>query len=791
MIKYIGITQKTANWFLTYPNYLEALKADFRLLLNNNSISSGLIAIGPLRISAFDDQLLIIWNNDYASGTDFEEWGFIRIQSPLGLLDEADMHNEVLERELYVINQRLQGLLLPDDRMIHRSLGKLLGANFTNMHRCLAGRGERARHFCVGWYEGKVASSKGSFHSIICVGPSSDDGYDILTRYIQEAKDILPKLLETANITIAKSKSRPILDVSIFTRIKDLFSSDNLKKGENNLPVESPPELDEGISSDTKYSTLSWTYHDWIEPQSPLSKIQRYVLESDIILKQPIRIIGAAGTGKSLLMQLLSMRRLYSAMEKSEECKVLYLVHNSEMSNSVWNKFETLGAEDFLIGDLPQKLEIKTLFEHCCTELDMDESSIIDKDAYQTKIFQRQVVLECIGDVFSTKEIKPSKSDLFSKVSQNPELLEIFSDLIANEIGVGIKGRDLTTDKKKYINSERPLTRLHGVLSKFEREIVFEIFEKYREQIFEIFGQLDSDDIAISFLSHLRTPLWEMKRKKLGYDYIFVDETQLFNQNERQLFKFLHKKSVSFVPIVIALDQAQELRGSSSAGFGLLGIEDLKNQTLPEVHRCTPAILKLAFFTISRTTDLFGPDFPDFTKSTSTVISENHPLSRPPRIVIRDESTSISRTILKELRELRKNNIRQIGVIIHADRYWNEIVEFLNKQDLPVIVGLKRGEYIDPERPIVYLSKPESIGGQEFDAVICVGLEHGIVPPIVNGHAGLSETLEQQSLREMYLAFTRAKYQLAIINAKHSSPSNIIQQAINNRLIEIQKHDSN
>lgn len=774
-MKYIAITQKTAEWFLSHSTYLTSLKNDIEKIISIKSIENGVIAIGPLRISAYN-QVLSIWHNDYLTGTDYEDWGFVKINSPFGVFDRMEIVSETLERELYVINQRLQGLLLPDDRMIHRSLGN-------NCHTCLAGRGNIARHSSIGWYEDNIKTQNGNFHSIVCVGPSDEIGNIAIGNYLQEIRVIFPSLIEAANTTILISKSKPVLDVSILKEIKDYFSSENATKGENDFPVEDTPKLSRDISNHTKFSSIDWTYEQWISSESSLSDIQRHILESDIILKQPIRIIGAAGTGKSLLMQLLAIRRLKQAQISNTNVTILYLVHNSEMQNTVWNRFETLGATEFLIGDIPQILKITTLFEYCCNELKLEESTIIDKDAFQTKIYQKDIVNECLSEEFLTNPNVVDESDLLYKIKESKDLKDVFADLISNEIGIGIKGRDLSKDRKKYIDSERPLTRFHGVLSEFERGFVFDIFEKYYEKIFETDGVLDSDDIAITFLSNLRTPLWEMKRKTQGFDYIFVDETQLFNQNERQIFKFLHKRNSTHVPIVIALDEAQELRGSSIAGFGLLGIEDLKNQTLPEVHRCTPSILELAFFTISRTTDLFGPDFPDFTKNTTTLISNENSLAKFPRLVTRSESSSISKTILKEVRSLRKANIRQIAIIIHADRYWNEITEFFIKEDLPTVIAQKRGEFLSPDSPVVYISKPESIGGQEFGAVICVGLEYGIIPPLVNGHAGLSETLEQQSLREMYLAFTRAKYQLIIVNSKHSSPTAIIQQAVENELL--------
>jgi len=41
--------------------------------------------------------------------------------------------------------------------------------------------------------------------------------------------------------------------------------------------------------------------------------------------------------------------------------------------------------------------------------------------------------------------------------------------------------------------------------------------------------------------------------------------------------------------------------------------------------------------------------------------------------------------------------------------------------------------------------------------VLSVGLEQGVVPPRVLNNESLSASLEQQALREIYLAFSRAR----------------------------------
>lgn len=777
-MKYLGITQKTIEWLLSHSEYPQAIKNKLIEIINDKSVSTGVITAGPLRVAAYEEQLLLLWNNDYLSGTDYEDWGFIKIYEPYGLLSNEAIFNDVLIRELQVINLRLQGLLLPDDRMIHRSVAN-------NIHTCLAGNGDIARHYSIGWYEDTIVTKQGSFHSIICAGPSNEEKNQSLISTLESTKETLPRLLKIANQIITTINIRPVLDVAISKYFNQIFNKKSFCGQSSLTPVQDSPELDVELA-EKRYDTLTWNYETWISNTSTLSKVQRHILESDLILTQPIRIVGAAGTGKTLLMQLLVMRRLKSAEEKHEPLTILYLVHNSEIENTLWNRFETLGATNYLVGGMPQKLVISTLFNYACRQIGIEDPYIIDKDAMQTKLYQKAIVKDGVCKTlaeYSGRHNIKKKSAILDKIQGDNNLLDILSNLICNEISIGIKGHGLSGNKQKYVHAERPLTRFHGVLSEFERQFVYDVFEKYHKIIFEENAILDSDDIALTLLANLRSPLWDIKRKTKGFDFIFVDETQLFNQNERQIFKFLSKR-VDYVPIVLALDEAQELRGTAVAGFGALGISDLQDETLPEVYRCTPSILKLAFYTISRSVDLFGANFPNFTKNTTTLVNEKHPSARFPQFVCAQKN--LPDAIMDEIIHLRKMNIRKIGIVVHSDRYWANIVaKFSNQKSLPVFILQKRGEDLaSSQGPIICISKPEYIGGQEFDAILCIGLEYGVIPPIVEDHAGLQEALEQQALREMYLAFTRAKYQLIILNSPGTSPSRIVQQAIDNHLIE-------
>lgn len=780
-MKYLAITQETANWLQVNSKYLYAIQKELANIVTQKALSEGVLVVGALRIAALKDTIAM-WNTDYLSGTGYEEWGFIRIQGSLSLFTEPGIVEEVFERQLYVINQRLQNLLLSDDRFIHRSLGN-------NMHSCLAGRGEQARQNTIGWFEGEVVLNSNRFHSLIVVGPSStpgEAGFDLIRSSLVDAAQSLAKLINDATAALRLSQSRPTLDVPVFIKLRDRFMPASSQKTDSISPIEESPALKKSLSRDLQYATLGWTYEDWIKESSPLNNAQRIILQGDTILRQPLRIVGPAGSGKTLLMQLLAMRQLERAKIADQSLSILYLVHNSEMQNLVWDRFELLGGTHYLDERLPQKLTVCTLFEYCRKQIEFPTDAIIDKDALQTKLFQRQIVSESIEYVASKRRADLEQTPMLMKLIQKAELHDLLADLIVSEIGVGIKGRGLTNNRSLYVDAERPFTRFHGVLSPTERDIVFDVFENYHRMVFQEYEALDADDVAISLLGQLKTPLWEMKRKKVGFDLVFVDETQLFNQNERQLFKFLPKRADKSLPIAIAIDEAQELRGSTNPGFGVFGIEQMASETLQTVHRCTPDILKLAFFVIQRTTDLFGSDFPDFTQTATTVIAPDHPLASKPRLIVRDESgnSPLGKAVRREIAALRRKGIGQIAVIIHSEKYWSTVTEFLKSEALRLYILEKRGERIEPKAPMVYVSRPENIGGQEFDAVVCVGLEHGVVPPLVDGHIGLAEALEQQSLREMYLAFTRARYQLVIVNSRNSTPNHILELAAKSGILD-------
>src|SRR5258706_5204793 len=100
MTKFLALTQGTAEWLIGKTGLIDAI---FDHLVAPADAFSDLkeyeFVEGPIRIAVTpDNELGAVWNIDYMTGTGEEIWGFIKIDSDMGLRAEADIGHEVLER---------------------------------------------------------------------------------------------------------------------------------------------------------------------------------------------------------------------------------------------------------------------------------------------------------------------------------------------------------------------------------------------------------------------------------------------------------------------------------------------------------------------------------------------------------------------------------------------------------------------------------------------------------------------------------------------------------------------
>ena len=166
------------------------------------------------------------------------------------------------------------------------------------------------------------------------VGPAHD--FDRLqAAFDTEIRNFVP-LVGMANALIDAQRRRPLLDAPAFPALREALVPEQQQRGkfsDVNITVD---YRNKGASA---YETLHWDYDKWLESGS-LNEVQRRVLTSDPLLRHPVRVIGPAGSGKTLLMQLLALRHLHQARGNGEKISVLYLVHNAPMAQTVTDNCE-------------------------------------------------------------------------------------------------------------------------------------------------------------------------------------------------------------------------------------------------------------------------------------------------------------------------------------------------------------------------------------------------------------------------------------------------------------------
>lgn len=759
-MEFFATTQATSAWLLSHPEIESALGRVLGSLHGLLALRQTVYVAGPLRIAATaDGRVVALWHIDYLGSTGSEPWGLIRLDGRHGAAAtgrEADM----LRPSLTVFDARLQNLLLPNNQMV-RSHGE-------GMFTAVLGAGKTKQHSSLGYLEAQVGGSR----AVFVVGPQdeTDNLEKSLSMLIESLREVAPiassVVPELDSLTLA-ARGRPAAEVPALAGLR---------------VVELPPKVaiveTPTLSQVFDEPLLPLTYDEWVEPGSALGSEKRSLLEADLIEAQPLRIVGPAGSGKSLLMQLMAVRVLRRKVATGKVARALYLVHNSAMMRSTTERFETLWPR----ANRPEGavLDVLTLHAYCRDRLNIDRSNLLDTDAGETKEYQLAAVTAQLQE--HLEGIDPSACPLFARAQHDDELISVLSRLIVHEIGIVIKGFGLEHDRRRYVGQERAFSRFHRLLTQNERSMVFDVFTEYHREVFEEGGNLDSDDLALSLLSHLRTPLWQLKRKNEGYDYLFVDETQLYNENERRLFSYLTKQSGGNLPIAVAVDEAQSIENASSAGFASLGLTSMRNETLHSVFRSTRAILRLAFHIIQRTTDLFGPDFPNYTELSKSVTPDDHRLARRPQLHRTAAGQTLAEAVAGLVTALRRGNVRQVGVVTMNERQIPALVSAVNRAGERAIQIQHRGQPLDPRRPVVAVSPTHLVGGQEFDAVVVVGVESGAFPPPVPQDS-LAVALEQEGLRRLYLAFTRARYQVHVVIDAGANVSRLLQSAVDEGLI--------
>jgi len=518
--------------------------------------------------------------------------------------------------------------------------------------------------------------------------------------------------------------------------------------------------------------TKGFTFSEWYPKQ--LSKDQLRFVEHP--LTGPIRLKGAAGTGKTLAMALKALKVKYDADEEDIVTKILFLTHSWAMAEYVDRLIERMDIHK----ESPSKIDVFPLLylanKRDYSAIGREPLGIDSEEGKKLALKEITSVLEefVAGDWIAYRSgCSPEfVGQVEAPSGSDPRRLFCWDLLI--EFGCVIAAQGLlthATDRERYIRFKR-MRWMMPLGGPTERDAVFSLWCSFMQHLKEK-KWISSDQIVSDYLNDLSTYYWEAARVNEGYDVIFVDEMHLFNSQERLIFHNLLANSETSPVVIMALDPTQSPRetftlvaeGSDARPAGIYERARLPNPKkidLVDVFRYTPEISALirSVHAVAPALDLFD----DWSIPEST--SSNPPGTVPSFKVLSNKQEvykEAMRLAVELSKEARKRKGRVAILCMDSERL-EEYVRAASAQYQSEVIVISSRD--DTER-LRYagrrfiLSAPEYVAGLQFDTVIVVDANAAQVPE------GQYKAYKlRRFLSELYLGLSRAEHRLVILASK-------------------------
>ncbi|HSU15881.1 UvrD-helicase domain-containing protein [Longimicrobium sp.] len=519
------------------------------------------------------------------------------------------------------------------------------------------------------------------------------------------------------------------------------------------------------------------------------------------------RIEGPAGTGKTLSLVLRCIGTLLEAQRANIVHHSIFVAHSQATEKTIrglFSEIEPAGA-DFSSRErahADQSVMITTLQSWCASflgERQVSENQFLDRDALESKELRLMYILESLQEVKQTEleTHRPFLSPEFANFIDREDEFNV-AEMIQHEISIVIKGR-----ADENYESYLALARIDYNLPLHfdgDKGLVFAVFRRYRDKL-EAIAQFDTDDVVLTTIGQLHTPIWRRRRSREGFDSIFIDETHLFNLNELSVFHHLTREPGTF-PIIFSADRSQA-PGDRGLTNALLDetIAPHLNDTLAvpmrAIFRCSPDITAVALSVTASGATLFTTFDNPLSSAASTFTAAEERLASPPLLLLCPTDEEMVRVaIVRAERMVAELGCKKAEVLVavfgealfelsrREFERTNKPVELLQQRaDLDGVLRAKQhGRFV--------LSTADYVGGLEFQGAILLGVDEGRVPPTKLSRTADSRHFQDfRSHNRLYVAITRAKYRLEFLALAAEGPSPILKDAIRHRLVSVIQSD--
>ncbi len=555
------------------------------------------------------------------------------------------------------------------------------------------------------------------------------------------------------------------------------------------------------VSFETMKERGDFTYLNYQQKYDLLTDAQKSVVDHEN-LTNPLRIDGAAGTGKTASMIMRAYRLLMLHKEKGVPYRVVFFAHNESTCQRNKEMFSMHdGSEYFLDESSKQSILFITLLQYCVQMAPgLSIESLVDRDASDAKTYQLLLIETVVDRLEQQNKIRTVRSLLSSKLN---ELLDatktdrsVLCTLLQHEFSVQIKGRTNGMIEDYY--DLPPIANGLSIDERRDKEFVYLMFNEYQSEL-KSMASFDVDDAVMEASARLNAPIWRRERAISGFDYIFVDEMHLFNFNEQNIFHYLTKDiTKKDIPICFACDYSQAIgdRGHIELDFINKAFgENVSRKNYGTVFRNSPQIVDFCQSIAASGTLMFDARFANpynsGMKTQTNFTGEEEVKSEKPKLYLyaNDEEMIVS----------LKDHISKLINDLHCKPNDIAIVSFdyslASKTDVwksleTTSFGFDRlcaSMKTDSHKCLV--ATPYDINGLEFQAVILLGTDEGRVPQ-KTGVGDISQNfLKYSAFNMLYLAASRAKYRLLLLGNKLNGPSSCLEHSLSANYLDLETVD--
>lgn len=323
----------------------------------------------------------------------------------------------------------------------------------------------------------------------------------------------------------------------------------------------------------------------------------------------PVRLKGAAGTGKTQAMAVKCLRDIYADAEGENHKTFAFITHSSALAHEVVRRlFLVLDPsqrwENLTTSDGRPKLWIGTLYDLTQERLSYERKGLkpLSTDGIEGREFQKILIQTAISKIgknprhaLASGSKAKSLAAIFTPKGPGQDQLQDIENEIACVLDAD-RIRKGQASGESYLTNRREAWQM-PLETCADRELMLEIYDAYRAEMqsLKLFGM---DQMISDFERYLVSHEWEHLRETQGFDVIFVDEYHYFNRIETMVFHNLFAPRAAVenrLPLFMAYDLKQSISdGALNVGgprFRNPKVGESEQVELEQVYRSTGNIV--------------------------------------------------------------------------------------------------------------------------------------------------------------------------------------------------------